>query len=164
MSSQTKARPQPNEQHYVEWRAELIAKLALTRAGLIVQDAPAPQPFDLLVSTPGGLYFLVETAGYSSMHSRRGPRIDRSNAPLRWPVDVSVLQAAAQVNLPAVLFVIDADREVGHYVRLDRLPPPNSNQRTTSVALTADRDLTPAAIAALVSELHHDRSASRRPA
>jgi hypothetical protein len=164
MSSRTKARPQPNEPHYVGWRAELIAKLALTRAGLIVQDAPAPQPFDLLVSTPDGIYFLVEAAGYSSMHSSRGLSLGRSSAPLRWPVDASVLRAAAQVNLPAVLFVIDADREVGHYARLDRLPPPDSNQRTTSVALTADRDLTPAAIAALVSELRHDRSASRRPA
>ena len=165
MSNRTKAKPEPNESHYVGWRAELIAKLALTRAGLIVQDAPAPHPFDLLVSTPDGLYFLVETVGYSSMHgNRHGPSIGRSAAPLRWLVDASVLRAAAQVNLPSVLFVIDADREVGHYARLDRLPPPDPNQRTLSIALTPERDLSPAALAVLVSELRQDKSASRRPA
>jgi hypothetical protein len=79
-------------------------------------------------------------------------------------VDASLLRAAGEVNLPVVLFVIDADGEVGHYARLDRLPPPPRDQRTPFVRLTPYHDLSPASIAALVSELRQDWAVSRRPA
>jgi hypothetical protein len=161
MSSRTKSNPRPGEPRYVSWRGELIAKLALARAGLIVQDAPAPQPFDLVASTPDGFYFLVEVNAYSSMHGRHRPVFDRSRDPYRWPVNTSILRAAGEVNLPVVLFVIDADREVGHYARLDRLP---DRQPTTSVPLAANDDLSPEALTALVSELRQDWAVSRRPA
>jgi hypothetical protein len=143
---------------------ELIAKLALARAGLVVQEAPAPERFDFLASTPDGFYFLVEVKAYSSIHGGRRPVLDPSSNLYRWPVETSILQAAAEVNLPVVLFVIDADREVGHYARLDRLPRQNDDQRTTSVRLAADRDLSPGALAALVSDLRKDWAQSRRPA
>jgi hypothetical protein len=164
MASRTKANPEPSEPRYVGWRGELIAKLALTRAGLVVQDAPAPQPFDFLASTPDGFYFLVEVKAYSSMHGGHRPVFDGSRNPYRWPVETSLLRAAGEVNLPVVLFVVDADREVGHYARLDRLPSPNRDQRTTFVSLAADRDLSPEALAALVSELRQDWAVSLRPA
>jgi len=166
MSSRTnaKANPGPKEPRYVPWRGELIAKLALARAGLLVQDPPPPQPFDLLAATPDGFYFLVEVKAYSSMHRGHRPVSDRSRNPYRWLVETSVLRAAREVNLPVVLFVIDADREVGHYARLDRLPPPSRDERTRFVSLAADRDLSPEALAALVSELRQDWAVSRRPA
>jgi hypothetical protein len=164
MSSRTKASPQPSEPPYVPWRGELIAKLALARAGLVVQDAPVPEPFDLLASTPDGFYFLVEVKAYSSMHGRHGPEPDRPGGLYQWPVETSLLRAAGEVNLPAVLFVIDADRETGHYARLHRLPRHGHDQRTTFVALAADHDLSPEALAALVSELRTDWAVSRRPA
>jgi hypothetical protein len=166
MSSRTKATAAPKEPRYVGWRGELIAKLALTRAGLVVQDAPPtpPEPFDLLASTPDGFYFLVLVKPYSSMHGGRRPEFDRSHDQSRWPVESSVLRAAGAVNLPAVLFVIDADREVGHYARLDRLPHSSRDQRTTFVSLSAERDLSPIALAALVSELRQDWALARRPA
>jgi len=63
--------------------------------------------------------------------------VDRSRDEYRWPVETSVLRAAGEVNLPAVLFVIDADRETGHYARLDRLPRPSREQRTAFVPLAA---------------------------
>ena len=159
MSSRTKAKPPPNGPPYVEWRGRLIAKLALTRAGLVVQDAPPPQPFDLLASTPDGVYFLVEVEAYSSMHGGRRPVFDPPGEPRRWPVDPSLLLAAGNGNLPVVLFVVDADLEVGHYARLDRA---DRDQRTPAVSLAADRDLSPTALAALVAELRKDSAVSRR--
>ena len=65
---------------------------------------------------------------------------------------------------PVVLFVVDADREVGRYARLDRQPPPGGDKRTTPVPLAMDRDLSPKAIAALVSELRQTWAVSRRSA
>src|SRR5437867_1526001 len=149
MSSRTnaKANPGPKEPRYVRGRGERIAKLARARAGLPVQDPPPPQPFDLLAATPDGFYFLVEVKAYSSMHRGHRPVSDRSRNPYRWLVETSVLRAAREVNLPVVLFVIDADREVGHYARLDRLPPPSRDERTRFVSLAADRDLSPEALA-----------------
>ena len=164
MASRTNANPQRKGPRYVPWRGELIARLALARAGLAVQDAPPPQPFDLLASTADGFYFLVEVDAYSSMHGEHQPVVSEPHGESRWPVHASVLRAAADVNLPVVLFVVDADREVGHYVRLDRLPPATRDQRTTSVTLAADRELSPDALAALVSELRQDWAVSRRPA
>ena len=75
-----------------------------------------------------------------------------------------MLREAGEVNLPVVLFVIDADGEVGHYARLDRPPRSTRDQRTTFVSLAADRNLSPEALAALVSELRQDWAVSRRPA
>ena len=163
MSGQKRSDPTPGERRYVAWRGELVARLALTRAGLAVQDAPPPQPFDLLASTADAFYFLVEVKAYSSMHASRPPAPD-SRRPFQWPVDASILRAVGEVNLPVVLFVVDADREVGHYARLDRLPRAAREQRTPFVLLTPERDLSPDALAALVSELRHDWAASRRPA
>jgi hypothetical protein len=163
MSSQATANPQPGEPRYVSWRGELIARLALTRAGLVVQDAP--RPFDLLAHTDG-FYFLVEVKAYSSMRGHRRPLVGPSADEQRWPLETSVLRAAGQVNLPVVLFVVDADREVGRHARLDRVPPPppSRDQRTTFISLPADRDLSPKALTDLVSELRQDWAVSRRPA
>jgi hypothetical protein len=166
MSSRVKASPKHNHQPppYVGWRGELIARLALTRAGLAVQDAPAPQPFDLLASTPDGFYFLVEVCAYSSIHGAPRPAFDQSRDRQRWTVDPSLLRAVTEVNLPVVLFVVDADRELGHFARLDHLPRPNRDRGTTFVLLTADQNLSPNALAALVSGLRQDWAVSRRPA
>ena len=164
MAVRTKATPEPNEPRYVPWRGELIARLALTRAGLTVQDEPAPEPFDLLAGTRDGFYLLVEVKAYSSMHSRHRPVFDESRDQYRWPVETTLLRAAWEVNVPVVLFVVDADREVGHYARLDRLPRPDRDQRSMFVLLSPERDLSPRAIATLVSELRQEWSVSRRPA
>lgn len=164
MPSQTKAKPKHDEPRYVEWRGILIAKLALTRAGLAVQDPVPPQPFDILASTHDGFYFLIEVGAYSSLHGKRQPVSDPSGQELRWPVESALLLAAAEVNLPVVLFVIDADRETGHYARLDRLPSLDRNKRITSVPIAANRDLGPQSLAALLAELRRDWAVSRRPA
>jgi hypothetical protein len=158
------AKPKRNEPPYVGWRGELIARLVLTRAGLVVQDAQAPQPFDLLASTPDGFYLLVKVKAYSSMHSGRRPQFDGSHNEVRWPVEASVLRAAGEENVPAVLFVIDADREVGHYARLDAVSRSAGDRRAPSVPLTADHDLTTEALAALIAELRQDWALSRQPA
>ena len=168
MSSRTNANPKPREPRYVGWRGDLIAKLALARAGLAVAETPPP-PFDLLASTPDGFYFLVEVNAYSSMHAshrpmRGRPMRGRSGNQKRWPVEASLLRAAREVNLPVVLFVIDADTEAGRYARLDRLPPAAAGLRATLVTLAPDRDLSPAALARLVSELQQDWAVSRQPA
>jgi hypothetical protein len=131
---------------------------------MVVRDAPTPEPFDLLASTPDGFYFLVEVRAYSSMHGGKGPAFNGSPEPYRWPVDGRLVRAAGEVNLPVVLFVIDADREIGHYARLDRLPSPGRDQRTSFVSLAPDRDLSREALVVLVSELRGDWAVSRRPA
>ena len=156
----TKSKRQPVQPPYALWRGRLIAKLALVRAGLTVQDAAAPQPFDLLASTPDGFYFLGKVDAYSSMHGRQ-PTPNGSPDGYRWPVEASVLRAAADVNLPVVLFVVDADREVGHYARLDR---PRREQQTEGVSLTSNRNLAPESISALVTKLREDWGVTRRPA
>ena len=159
MPGRTESNRKPKEPRYVPWRGRLIAELALTRAGLLVQEVP--EPFDVLASTPDGFYFLLKVTAYSSMHGGHGAGFDGSSDTYPWPVEPPVLRAAEDVNLPVVLFVIDADREVAYYARLDRLP--RRDQRTNAT-LTADRDLSPAALADLVSELRQDWAASRRPA
>jgi hypothetical protein len=163
MPNPTKANPKPGEPRYVSWRGELIAELALTRAGLTVQDAP-PRPFDFLVSTPDGFYFLVDVKAYSSMHGRNPPAFDKALGRHRWPVEASLLRAVGEVNLPAVLLVVDADREVGHYARLDRVPGGDADERAAFVWLVKDRDLSPESLAGMVAELRHDWAATRRPA
>jgi hypothetical protein len=164
MSSPAKANPERKEPRYVGWRGELIAKLVLTRAGLVVQDAPAPQPFTFLASTPDGFYFLVEVKAYSSMHGGRRPVLAGLDNQSQWLVEAAIVRAAGEVNLPVVLFVIDADGEVGYYARLDRLVRPTRGQRTAFVSLAGDRDLSPNALTALVAELRQDWTAARRPA
>ena len=163
MVSRAKSKPQPDQPPYTPWRGKLIAKLALVQAGLTVQDAAAPPPFDLLASTPDGFYLLAKVDAYSSMHGRE-PTPNGSPDGYQWPVDASLLRAAADVNLPVVLFVVDADREVGHYARLDRLPRSKNEPRTTHVPLAPNRNLAPQAISALVAELRDDWAVSRRPA
>lgn len=163
MSSRTKPHPKPSEPRYVSWRGELIAKLALARAGLVVRETP-PTPFDLLVSTPDGFYFLVEVDAYSSMHARHHPVRGRLGSQAQWSVEASLLRAARDVNVPVVLFVIDADSEAGHYARLDRLPPPGADLRPKLVTLPPDCDLSPPALARLVAELQQDWAVSRQPA
>jgi hypothetical protein len=163
MASQTKRVPEATKPAYVAWRGELIAKFALVRAGLSLQPAPK-EPFDLLASTPDGFLFFVVVKSYSSMHGRRGPTFGPSRHEYRWPVDVSILQAAGTVNVPVVLFVIDSDSEAGHHARLDHPPTRTSGQQKTFVSLTADRNLSAGSINKLVSELRRDSSVSRRPA
>jgi hypothetical protein len=163
MPSQTKSSTEPIEPAYVAWRGELIARFALARAGLVLQDAPK-EPFELLASTPDGFLFFIKVKSYSSMHGRRGPTFGKTRLEYRWPVDVSILQAAAAVNVPVVLFVIDADSEAGHYARLDQLPTRASGQQKSFVCLTDDRNLSAESINRLVSELRRDSSVSRRPA
>ena len=94
MSSRTKTSPERKEPRYVAWRGELIAKLALTRAGLAVQDAPEAQPFTFLASTPDGFYFLAEVKAYSSMHGGRRPVFEPSADQSRWAAVISSLVRA----------------------------------------------------------------------
>jgi hypothetical protein len=159
MPSQLKTH-RPHEPGYLSWRGELIARLALSRAGLVVQDAPS-QPCDVLASTPDGFYFLVEVDAYSTMHSARRPTFDRSHKEYRWPVEKSVMRVATEVNLPVVLFVVDADTEAGYYARLDRLDP---QQQKNFVSLDEQRDISPESLNTLVSELREDWAVCRRPA
>ena len=129
-----------------------------------MQDEPPPQPFDLLASTRDGFYVLVEVSAYSSMHGRHLAESNGTRGQYRWQIETSVLRAALEVNVPVVLFVIDADREFGHHARLDRLPRPGRDQRTIPVSLSADRNLSPESLAGLVSDLRRDWAVSRRPA
>jgi hypothetical protein len=112
--------------------------------------------------TADGLFFLVEVKSWSSMHGIRKPALDRSRNEYRWPVEASVRRAVAEVNLPVVLFVIDADSETGYYARLDRLPRPNGDEKTLFIPLTPERDLSPQSIQALVGELRQESAASQR--
>lgn len=157
MPSGTKAKPRPGEPSYVGWRGELVARLTLARAGLAVQDAPTGGPFDLLASTEDGVYFLVEVKAYSSMHGGMGGEGDG-----RWPVEAELVRAAGEANVPAVLFVVDADREVGYWARLDGVA--EGGGRRAFVRLTGERDLSAEGLAGLVEDLRTEREAKRRPA
>jgi hypothetical protein len=129
---------------YVVWRGELLAELALARVpGLIVNKRPVRPDFDLaydfLVVTDRGACFFVDAKAFSSS-KRRLLDIGESGE-WRWHLDAALVRDARRSRSPFVLFLFDADREEGRYLRLDTLPAPSRGVRRITVRLPVENTI-----------------------
>jgi hypothetical protein len=128
---------------YVDWRGELLTKLALARIpGLIVNQRPARPDvdpgYDFLVATEKGFCFFVQMKAFSS--SRRS--IGRgANQEWPWSLESSVIRRARESRSPFLLFLFDADSEEGRFLRLDTLPMPNDESSTMMIRLSKENTI-----------------------
>jgi hypothetical protein len=145
---------------YVGWRGELLAELALARVpGLIVNKRPDRPDFDLayhfLVVTDRGSCFFVGVKAFSS--SKRGLSDVEESGEWRWHLDAALVRDARRNRSPFVLFLFDADREEGRYLRLDTLPAPARDVRRITVRLPIENTINRSNLETMIASLQADR-------
>jgi hypothetical protein len=138
----------------IAWRADLLAKLALSRLkGTVLVAAPLPDNigFDYLVTTREGFTFFVEVKGFSS--SKEMVRDVESIDLLRRRVLATFLSHARAMKCPVVLFVFDVDTDHGRYLRVDNLPVEKTSGQFRTVRLPRQNTITQESIHRLLTEL-----------
>lgn len=120
--------------HYIGWRTELLAKLALSRLqGITVTEQPLEGEFDFSVMTSSGFSFLIEVKGFSSM--REKIRDIETVSEIRWRVQTALLKRSKTMRCPVVLLLFDADTEHGRYLRIDNLSLVAAAVQTQSIRI-----------------------------
>jgi hypothetical protein len=144
------------EPHYVGWRGELLAEVALRRvAGLEIHKPHqngSRLDYDFLVSTPDGFCFFVEVKAFSSMKYRIADVAGIEG--LLWTVDGELIRNARKSQSPFVLFLFDADSEHGRFLRLDTLPDPPARSSAT-LQLPIENTITPTNLRRLIASMQH---------
>lgn len=138
--------------HYIGWRTELLAKLALSRLpGVTVTEQPLEGKFDFSVMTPTGFSFLLEVKGLSSM--REKIRDIETVSELRWRIQTALLKRATAMRCPVILFLLDADTEHGRYLRIDNLKPATPASQTQTIRLPLENTISTESLHRMVKEL-----------
>ena len=139
---------------YLGWRGELLAELALALVPeLIAHKKPAGVPsepeYDFLVTAGGGLTVFVLVRAFSAYALRLEDVASR--AELKWEVPAELVRRARASRTPLVLFLFDADKGHGRYLRLDTLPEPH--RRTVTLRLPIDQPTSPEGIRKLIEDI-----------
>lgn len=115
----TLEQPRRKRAPYVGWRAEELAKLALSGVpSWSVTDITEGGKFDYAVmDVNSGTSFMVEVKSLSSIHSNR--KIDPSASEIPIQVAASLVKSAQAMHCPVFLFVFDVDTDHGRFRRLD---------------------------------------------
>jgi Domain of unknown function (DUF4365) len=142
---------------YLAWRGELLAELALAGVPELVVTKLAGNGrvelgFDFLAAAQGGLCFFVQVKAYSSLALRVDDVAHLRE--LRWPVPVDLLRRARQSRTPVFLFLFDADTDHGRYLRLDKLPETEPDQRQLVLRLPVEHTINRASAMRLIADLH----------
>jgi hypothetical protein len=130
---------------YVGWRGKLLAELALARLPQLTvyprPERPASDlPYDVLVVAEHGLCFFVVVRAFSSFHL--DVRDVAAVPELRCSFDADLVRRSRASQSPCVLFLFDADRDHGRYLRLDTLPDPGPESRRLTVRFPAEQAIT----------------------
>ena len=146
---------------HLVWRTPLLTELALARIPELVEfkqtgKAPNPEvPYDFLVVVPGGRTFYVTALGYSSFQLKIEPE---SIPVLELEVEADRVRTAHRSPTPVVMFLFDADRDHGRYLRLDTLPELSAGAKTVLLSFPIQNTITGDSIRALVGELAKERA------
>ena len=137
---------------YLDWRGELLAKLALSRLpGITVVPQPMNGRFDFEVAAGTKVRTLLEVKSFSSI--REKIREIESIQQLRWRVPTTFLRNAQSVRCPVVLFVFDADTGHGRYLRVDNIKIAPITARFQTVRLPIENTITGASLRRMLKEL-----------
>jgi hypothetical protein len=160
-NSTTAARVTTRGPDYLEWRSAVLAKLAIVRVPELTpleppKNSAADLPTSYVVVAPGGLVFFVVAKGYSSFRLK----IDPEQIPvLEWEAAADLVRAARESVTPVVLFLFDADRDHGRFLRLDTLPEPEAGARSVVLSFPIENTITRDSIQNLAAELGRTRRA-----
>lgn len=152
MSDSSTPKGGPSAVHYIGWRTELLAKLALLRLpDITVTEQPLDGKFDFSVMTSTGFSFLLEVKGLSSM--REKIRDIETVSELRWRVQTALLKRSKSMRCPVVLFLFDVDTEHGRYLRLDNLRLVAAAVQTQSIRLPLENTINAESLRQMLKEL-----------
>ncbi len=130
----------------------LLAELALARIpGLIVTKAPIDLAFDFLVATEQGVCFFVVVKAFSS--SRHHLAAWRADEEWKWKLDAETVRHARESRNSFLLFVFDADTDLGRFLRLDTLPEPNPEDSIVRVRLPAENVINKENLEAIIAAI-----------
>ena len=144
------------EPHYVAWRGELLARMALARIpGLIVNELPKDAAtdyfYDFVVVADRGFCFFVEVKAYSSVRRKGNGVADETD--LHWSVSADMIRRARRSQTPVFLFLFDADTEHGRFLRLDTLPAPKPDASHVVVDLPIAQTIDPQRLSNAIAKL-----------
>lgn len=145
---------------HITWRTPQLAELAIARVPelLEVKQPGIANPgfaYDFLVLASNTVPVYIVAKGYSS----RRCRIEPDFVPvLGWKADAEFLIATAKSHDPVILFLFDADRDHGRYLRLDTLPEPPRGEETVVLSFPVENTITGDSIRALAAELAKERA------
>lgn len=166
MSDNSKLKGSEVEPHYIGWRGEILAKLALSRLGNVTIFEPGqPGPsspvhdFDLVVMTPDALTFLVEVKAFSSI--KRGIANPENCEWLDCDLSTTILKRAREAQSPVVFFLFDADTEHGRFMRFEDIPPNTAAKHSQRVRFPIQNTITTASLNLLVREMRPNRIADK---
>jgi hypothetical protein len=144
---------------HIESRSDALAELAIARVPELLafkrpRGAGEAFPFDLLILADREPRFSVFVKGFSSQRSKPHPE---EIGDLECEVEASLLRAARKNPHPVVLFLFDADRGHGRFLRLDARPEPPSNAKTVLLTFPIENTITADSIRKLATELEQAR-------
>jgi hypothetical protein len=141
------------------WRSELLAELAIMRVGELTIFKPPrgglALPFQFVAVSSSGSCFAGEVAAYSSCLLKIEPE---SIAVLELEVDAERVRTARQIRTPTFMFLFDADRDHGRYLRLDTQPKPADGAKTVVLSFPVANAITADSVRALVVALEKERA------
>lgn len=145
---------------HIVWRTPQLAELAIARVPELAEvhnpTGAAPDvPYDFLVLTPNAVPVYIVARGYSS----RKCKIEPEAVPvLEWKADAKMIAAAVSSHDPVVLFLFDADRDHGRFLRLDTLPEPPASAKTVVLSFPVENTITGDSVRALAEGLAKERA------
>jgi hypothetical protein len=161
MSDNSNSKNSTIDPHYIGWRGELLAKLALSRLGnvrIFEPGRPGPSSpvhdFDLVVMTPDALTFLVEVNAFSSI--KRDIANPEACEWLDFDLSISILKRAWEAQSPVVFFLFDADTEHGRFMRIEDIPF-TAGKHFQRVRFPIQNTITTASLNLLVREMRPNR-------
>ena len=112
-------------------------------------------PFDVVATSTTGVCFLVGVEAYSSFKLK----IEPDAIPvLELEVGAKRMRSAHQSATPVVMFLFDADRGHGRFLRLDTLPEPPTGAETVVLPFPVENTITGDSIRTLAAELAKERA------
>ena len=157
----TRMRVTTNGPDYLISRSQSLAQLAIVRVPeLLAFDRPNHAgdafPFDFLVMEDEEARFSVVTRGFATSRAKiETEGIDD----LELEVGADLVRQARKHPYPVVMFLFDADRDPGRFLRLDAQPEPPANAKSVLLTFPIENTITGASVRKLASELEQSRLA-----
>lgn len=137
---------------YVGYRAELLAKLALSRfPELSIHESGPNYGYDFVIVTQQGGCFFVIVKAISSLKLKI--RNIETIFELRWRIERQSLQWAKSCPNPVFLFLIDADTDHGRYLRLNDIAQPKASGVQQTIRFPIENTINKPGLERLVTSL-----------